>query len=307
LDLRGLTVPFDVASNPEFLKEGAAVADFMNPDRIILGIESENARKILDRLYQPFLLSGRPIIHMDIISAELTKYAANCMLATKISFMNELANLCDIVNADINNVRLGIGSDPRIGNSFINAGVGFGGSCFPKDLRALIKTANDCGYSLEIIKAAERVNQMQKEVLFNKINAHFKGDLTRKTFALWGLSFKPDTDDIREASSLRIIEQLSNAGAQIRAYDPIAMKIAKKMLSQPIEYCNNMYEALHDASGMLLVTEWSEFRIPDFALMAQIMKERIIFDGRNIYNPSELEEFGFTYYGIGRRKGSLAS
>jgi UDPglucose 6-dehydrogenase len=305
LNRRQAKIGFDVASNPEFLKEGAAVEDFLNPDRIILGIESETARKILDRLYHPFLLSGRSIIHMDIPSAELTKYAANCMLATKISFMNDLANLCDLVGADINSVRQGIGSDPRIGNRFINAGVGFGGSCFPKDLRALIKTAGDFGYPLELIKAAENVNKKQKEVLFRKISSHFRGELKNRVFGVWGLSFKPDTDDIREAPSLKIIEQLIKAGAMVRVYDPVAMPEARIVLGDQVVYGHDMYDALMEASALVLVTEWSEFRIPNFRLLGQIMKERIIFDGRNIYDPAELEEMGFTYYGIGRGKKAI--
>lgn len=302
LDRRGLKINFDVASNPEFLKEGAAVEDFLKPDRIILGIESEKVKKILNRLYQAFLLNGHQIIHMDIPSAELTKYAANCMLATKISYMNDLANLCELVGADINSVRNGIGSDSRIGNKFIEAGIGYGGSCFPKDVKALIKTASDNGYSLDLIKAVEEVNNRQKIVLFKKIYQHFKGDLNNKVFGLWGLSFKPNTDDLREAPSLKIIEQLLKAGAIVKAYDPIAIPEAKKILGAAIEYGRDMYDVLMDASGLILATEWSEFRIPNFKLLSRIMKEKIIFDGRNIYDLSEIEENGFIYYGIGRKK-----
>jgi UDPglucose 6-dehydrogenase len=302
LDRRGLKIDFDVASNPEFLKEGAAVDDFLKPDRIILGIESEKVKKILNRLYQAFLLNGHQIIHMDIPSAELTKYAANCMLATKISYMNDLANLCELVGADINSVRNGIGSDPRIGNKFIDAGIGYGGSCFPKDVKALIKTANDYGYSLDLIKAVEEVNIRQKIVLFNKIYQHFKGDLKNRVFGLWGLSFKPNTDDLREAPSLKIIEQLLNAGAIVKVYDPIAIPEAKKILGTTIEYGSDMYDVLIDASGLILATEWSEFRIPNFKLLSRIMKEKIIFDGRNIYDLSEIVENGFIYYGVGRKK-----
>jgi UDPglucose 6-dehydrogenase len=301
LDHRGIKIDFDVASNPEFLKEGAAVEDFLKPDRIILGTESETARKILNRLYHPFLLNGHPIIYMDIPSAELTKYAANCMLATKISFMNDLANLCELVGANINSVRKGIGSDPRIGNKFIYAGIGFGGSCFPKDVKALIKTAGDYGYSLEVVKAVENVNNRQKEVLFKKISMHFKGNLKDKIFGIWGLTFKPNTDDIREAPSLKIIEQLINAGATVKAYDPVAMPETSKVLGERIEYGHDMYDALIDASALVLATEWSEFRIPNFKLLTRIMKEKVIFDGRNIYDPLEAEENGFTYYGIGRK------
>lgn len=299
LKKRGMKIDFDVASNPEFLKEGAAVEDFLRPDRIILGTESETARKILNRLYHPFLLNGHPIIYMDIPSAELTKYAANCMLATKISFMNDLANLCELVGANISSVRKGIGSDPRIGNKFIYAGIGFGGSCFPKDVKALIKTATDCGYSLDVIKAVENVNNRQKEVLFNKISRHFKGNLKDKIFGIWGLSFKPNTDDIREAPSLKIIDNLIQAGAMVKAYDPVAMAETRKILGDRIEYGHDMYDVMIDASGLILATEWSEFRIPNFKLLTRIMKEKVIFDGRNIYDPLEVKENGFMYYGIG--------
>jgi UDPglucose 6-dehydrogenase len=305
LDRRGISVNFDVASNPEFLKEGAAVEDFLKPDRIILGTESETARKILTRLYHPFLLNGHPVIYMDIPSAELTKYAANCMLATKISFMNDLANLCELVGADINFVRKGLGSDPRIGNMFIYAGIGFGGSCFPKDVKALIKTAANSGYSLDVIKAVEQVNNRQKEVLFRKISSHFKGKLKNKIFGLWGLSFKPNTNDIREAPSLKIIEQLVRAGATVKAYDPAAMPETRKLLGDKIEYGRDMYDIMIDASGMILATEWSEFRIPNFKTLSTIMKEKVIFDGRNIYDPAEAEENGFTYYGIGRKQPEI--
>lgn len=300
LDARGVQISFDVASNPEFLKEGAAVDDFLKPDRIILGVESENAKKILNRLYHPFLLNGHPVIYMDIPSAEMTKYAANCMLATKISFMNDLANLCDLVGADISMVRKGIGSDPRIGNKFIYAGIGYGGSCFPKDVKALIKTADDNGYSLELIKAVENVNARQKAVLFTKIMKHFNNDLNGKVFGLWGLTFKPNTDDMRESPSLKIIEQLLHAGAIIRAYDPVAVSEARKILGDQITYGNDMYDVLIDANGLILATEWSEFRVPNFKVLTRIMKDKVIFDGRNIYDPAEIEENGFTYYGIGR-------
>jgi len=302
LCLRKTEIVFDVASNPEFLKEGAAVEDFMKPDRIILGVESEKAKRILTRLYHPFLLNGHPIVYMDIPSAELTKYAANCMLATKISFMNDLANLCDLVGADINSVRKGIGTDPRIGNKFIYPGIGFGGSCFPKDVKALIKTAGEYGYSLDVIKAVEKVNNRQKEVLFSKISGHFQGQLQNKTFGVWGLSFKPNTDDTREAPSLKIIEQLIDAGAIIRAYDPVAMPETRKILGNRIEYARDMYDAMINASALVLATEWSEFRIPNYKLLSSIMKEKVIFDGRNIYDPVEAMENGFTYYGIGRKK-----
>jgi UDPglucose 6-dehydrogenase len=302
LKLRGVEIEFDVASNPEFLKEGAAVEDFLKPDRIILGVESEAARKILNRLYHPFLLNGHPVIYMDIPSAELTKYAANCMLATKISFMNDLANLCEMVGADISMVRKGIGSDPRIGNKFIYAGIGYGGSCFPKDVKALIKTASDIGYSLDLIKAVENVNNRQKEVLVKKILTHFKGDIKNKVFGIWGLTFKPNTDDMRESPSLKIIEQLLQAGAIVKAYDPVAIAEARKLLGDQIEFGHDMYDVLIDASGLILATEWSEFRVPNFKLLSRIMKDKVIFDGRNIYDPAEMEENGFEYYGIGRKK-----
>jgi UDPglucose 6-dehydrogenase len=302
LDKRGVSISFDVASNPEFLKEGAAVEDFLKPDRIILGIESEQARKILNRLYHPFLLNGHPIIYMDIPSAEMTKYAANCMLATKISFMNDLANLCELVGADINAVRKGIGSDPRIGHKFIYAGIGYGGSCFPKDVKALIRTAGDIGYSLDVVKAVEEVNNRQKEVLFHKIHAHFKGKLKNKVFGIWGLSFKPNTDDMREAPALRIIEMLTDAGAVVRAYDPVAMPESKKILGDKIIFGRDMYDVMIDANALIMATEWSEFRVPNFKLLARIMKEHVVFDGRNIYDPSEVKENGFVYYGIGRKE-----
>jgi len=303
LDKRKSKLDFDVASNPEFLKEGAAVEDFLKPDRIILGLESEKATKILNRLYRPFILNGHPVVIMDIASAELTKYAANCMLATKISFMNDLANLCELVGADVNAVRKGIGSDPRIGNKFIYAGIGFGGSCFPKDVKALIKTAHDIGYSLDVIKAVESVNNRQKEVLFHKISKHFKGHLENKIFGIWGLSFKPNTDDVRESPSLKIIEQLTSAGAKVRAYDPVAMHEAGKILDKRIEYGHDMYDVLIDADALILATEWSEFRVPNFKLLNRIMKDKVIFDGRNIYDPEEIKENGFAYYGIGRPMG----
>jgi UDPglucose 6-dehydrogenase len=301
LDKRGVSIEFDVASNPEFLKEGAAVEDFLKPNRIVLGVESEQARKILNRLYHPFLLNGHPIIYMDIPSAEMTKYAANCMLATKISFMNDLANLCELVGADVNAVRKGIGSDPRIGNKFIFAGIGYGGSCFPKDVKALIKTAEDIGYKLEVVQAVENVNIRQKEVIFNKIYHYFSGNLKDKIFGIWGLSFKPNTDDIREAPSLTIINKLLEAGAIVRAYDPVAMDETRKITGEKVEFGRDLYDVMIDASALILVTEWPEFRIPNFKLLARIMKEKVIFDGRNIYDPAEVAESDFTYFGIGRK------
>ncbi len=300
LEKRGVTVPFDVASNPEFLKEGAAIDDFLKPDRIIVGTNSERAQKVIQKLYKPFLLNGHPLIFMDIPSAELTKYAANAMLATRISFMNEIANLCEIVGADVNSVRKGIGSDSRIGNKFIYPGIGFGGSCFPKDLKALIKTSDKSGYSMEIIKAAERVNNMQKSIISKKILQHFRDDVKGKIFALWGLSFKPNTDDMREAPSLVIIDDLVSNGAMIKAYDPAAMKEARKITGDRIEYSRDMYEAVIDSDALILATEWPEFRVPNYKVLSRLMKQKIIFDGRNIYEPSEMKEYGFTYYPIGR-------
>ena len=300
LDKRGVQIPFDVASNPEFLKEGDAIDDFLKPDRIVIGVESEEAKKIMTKLYKPFLLNNHPIYFMDIPSAEMTKYAANSMLATKISFMNDIANLCEIVGADINSVRKGIGSDSRIGNKFIYPGVGYGGSCFPKDVKALIKTSDQNNHSLEVLKAVEDVNDRQKTVLFNKVNNHFKGDLKGKTLAVWGLSFKPNTDDMREAPSLVIISNLLKAGAKVVAYDPVAMEETHRRIGDTIKYAKEPFEALIDAEALLIITEWAEFRSPNFKIMERIMKNKLIFDGRNIYEPSEMKELGFTYYSIGR-------
>ncbi len=300
LQKREVEIPFDVASNPEFLKEGSAIQDFLRPDRIVIGTESEQAIKVMKRLYKPFLLNGHPILFMDIISSEMTKYAANSMLATRISFINDIANLCEILGADIDAVRRGIGSDPRIGNKFIYPGTGYGGSCFPKDVQALIRTADDKGYSLDILKAVEAVNYRQKSTLFNKIQNHFKGDLKGRKFALWGLAFKPKTDDMREAPSLVIIEKLLEAGASVTAYDPVAMDEAHKILGDKITYAKDEYDACIDADAIVLVTEWSEFRLPNFRVLERLLKYRIIFDGRNIYDPAELAELSYTYYPIGR-------
>jgi UDPglucose 6-dehydrogenase len=301
LDKRGVKIAFDVASNPEFLKEGNAVDDFLRPDRIVIGTDSEEAKKIMQKLYKPFVLNGHPILFMDIPSAEMTKYAANAMLATKISFMNDIANLCDIVGADVNMVRKGIGSDPRIGDKFIYAGVGYGGSCFPKDVKALIKSAEEHNWSLEILKAVEKVNERQKEVIIHKIKKHFNNQLQGKTFAIWGLSFKPHTDDMREAPSLVIINRLLSEGAQCKVYDPVAMNEAKRKLGDSVIYAKDQYEALIDADAMVLVTEWPEFRLPNYQVMAKLMRSKVIFDGRNIYEPSEMKEIGFSYYSIGRK------
>ena len=301
LDKRNSDLEFDVASNPEFLKEGSAVDDFLKPDRIVIGTESERAEKIMRRLYKPFLLNGHPLIFMDIASAEMTKYAANSMLATKISFMNDIANLCEIVGADINMVRKGIGSDPRIGNKFIYAGAGYGGSCFPKDVKALIKTGKEYNHSLRILQAVEDVNDDQKEVLFTKISKHFGSKLSGLKIGLWGLSFKPNTDDMREAPSLVLIEKLLAAGAKVIAYDPVATEECHRIIGDTIEYANDPYEAVIDVDAMVLITEWSEFRVPNYKVLSKLMKSKVMFDGRNIYDPAEMEEQGFVYYGIGRK------
>lgn len=298
LDARGLNIEYDVASNPEFLKEGAAVNDFMKPDRIVVGIESERARKVLEKLYHPFVLNGHPVIFMDIASAEMTKYAANAMLATKISFMNDIANLCEVMGADVNLVRKGIGSDPRIGNKFIYPGIGYGGSCFPKDVKALVRTARENGYEMRILQSVEDVNEDQKHVLFNKVKRHF-GNLAGKKFAMWGLSFKPNTDDMREAPSLVIIENLLAEGATVCAYDPVAKEEAKHMIGDKIEYAVDEYDALRDADALLVVTEWSEFKAPDFTEVKARLKNNLIFDGRNIFDRAEMERQGIEYHSIG--------
>lgn len=300
LDKRKSDLTFDIASNPEFLKEGSAVDDFLKPDRIVVGIETEKAEKLMNRLYKPFVLNGHPVISMDVPSAEMTKYAANSMLATKISFMNDVANLCEIVGADITNVRRGIGSDPRIGDKFIYAGAGYGGSCFPKDVKALIKTGNVNGYNLRILQSVEDVNDDQKLVLFTKLKEHFKGELKGKKIALWGLSFKPNTDDMREAPALVLIDKLVEAGASVKAYDPVAMEESKRKIGDKVEYANDMYEATIDSDALVLITEWSEFRIPNYKVLDKLVKNKVVFDGRNIYDPQEMEENGFKYYGIGR-------
>ncbi|MBB6613191.1 UDP-glucose/GDP-mannose dehydrogenase family protein, partial [Pontibacter sp. Tf4] len=281
LATRSASIPFDVASNPEFLKEGAAIEDFLKPDRIVVGVASEKAEGVMTKLYKPFLMNGHPLIFMDIPSAEMTKYAANAMLATKISFMNDIANLCEIMGADVNMVRKGIGSDARIGNKFIYPGIGYGGSCFPKDVKALIRTANENGYEMRVLKSVEEVNEHQKSVLFNKIMAHFNGNLAGRTFAVWGLSFKPKTDDMREAPSLVIIKKLLEQGAQVKAYDPVAMKEAQHTLGDTIQYGKDEYETLIDADALLLVTEWPEFRSPNFTVASKLMKDKVVFDGRN--------------------------
>ncbi len=291
---------FDVASNPEFLKEGSAIDDFMKPDRIVIGTESERAEKIMRRLYKPFLLNNHPIYFMDIPSAEMTKYAANSMLATKISFMNDIANLCEIVGADVNAVRRGIGSDSRIGSKFIYPGAGYGGSCFPKDVKALVKTADDNHHELKILKAVEDVNDRQKRVIFNKIHTHFKSNLKNKKIGIWGLSFKPNTDDMREAPALTIIELLLKYEAKVVVYDPVAMHEAKRILGNRVEYAQTAFEAAEGADALVVITEWQEFRVPDFTLLATKLKNKLIFDGRNIYETTDMKELGYTYYSIGR-------
>jgi len=299
LNRRIVVLPFDVASNPEFLKEGAAIDDFLKPDRIVVGLDSRRAEELMKSLYKPFTLNGHPIIFTDITSAEMTKYAANAMLATKISFMNDLANLCEIVGADINMVRKGIGSDSRIGHKFIYPGIGYGGSCFPKDVKALIHTGEDFNYELRVLKAVEAVNQDQKSVLFQKVYKYFKGDLKDKNIAVWGLSFKPQTDDMREAPSVVIINKLLAAGANVKAYDPIAMEEAKHQLGDTITYAEDQYEALIDADCLLLITEWSEFKFPNFKIVKKLLSRPVIFDGRNIYELAEMKRQGFDYFCIG--------
>jgi UDPglucose 6-dehydrogenase len=301
LDKRNSKLDFYVASNPEFLKEGAAIEDFMKPDRIVVGTDRVEAEEIMRKLYKPFLMNGHPIIFMDIPSAEMTKYAANAMLATKISFMNDIANLCEIMGADVNMVRKGIGSDGRIGPKFIYPGVGYGGSCFPKDVKALIKTAKENKYDMRILNAVEDVNEAQKEVLFNKVRTHFNNNLKGKTFAFWGLSFKPKTDDMREAPSLVIIEKLLKAGASVVAYDPVAMHEAQRILGDSISYCTDMYDTLNNADALLIVTEWPEFRVPDFEQLNKRLNAKVLFDGRNIFDAKDMKQLGYDYYCIGIR------
>lgn len=299
LDKRGVDIPFEVASNPEFLKEGAAIKDFMSPDRVVIGIESDRARKVMERLYRPFLLNNFRVIFMDIASAEMTKYAANSMLATRISFMNDIANLCELVGADVNMVRKGIGTDARIGNKFLYAGCGYGGSCFPKDVKALIHTGKENGYHMRVIEAVEAVNESQKEIVFRKLSDAFGGDLKGKRIAMWGLSFKPETDDMREAPSLVVIEKLLAAGAEVVAYDPVAMDEARRRLGRRISYARDMYEAVIDADAIAMMTEWKEFRLPSWSIIHRAMRQHFIVDGRNIYDAADLAEEGFVYHCIG--------
>ena len=296
LDKRGIQIEFDVASNPEFLKEGNAVADFMSPDRVVVGVESERAKELMSKLYKPFLLNNFRVIFMDIPSAEMTKYAANSMLATRISFMNDIANLCELVGADVNMVRSGIGSDTRIGRKFLYPGIGYGGSCFPKDVKALIKTAEQNGYQMRVLQAVEEVNEQQKSILFEKLQRHFCSDLHNKTIALWGLAFKPETDDMREAPSLILINKLLNIGCKVRVYDPAAMKECRRRIGDSVYYATDMYDAALDADALMLVTEWKEFRLPSWAVIKKAMRTPVLLDGRNIYEKKEIEELGFTYH-----------
>lgn len=301
--IRKTTDDFDVVSNPEFLKEGAAIDDFQRPDRIIIGVNDNKrpskAKEIIDEIYEPFVRTGAPVYFMDTNSSELTKYAANAMLALRITYMNELANICYLSGANVDNVRIGIGSDKRIGKSFLFPGIGYGGSCFPKDVKALYQTAKAKGYDFKLLKAVDEVNSCQKEVLLGYILKYFKGDISGKIFTLWGLSFKPKTDDIREAPSLVIISKLLSYGAKIKAYDPIAMDNAKKIFPQ-VEYASDMYEALKDSNGLIVATEWNDFRMPDFKKIKETLKDSVIFDGRNIYDPKKMKELGFNYFSIGR-------
>ena len=297
---RGVSVDFDVASNPEFLKEGNAISDFMTPDRVVVGVESQRAKELMTKLYRPFLLNNFRVIFMDIPSAEMTKYAANSMLATRISFMNDIANLCELVGADVNMVRAGIGSDTRIGRKFLYPGCGYGGSCFPKDVKALIKTAEEHGYTMRVLKMVEEVNEAQKDILFRKLSAFYEGNLKGKVIALWGLAFKPETDDMREAPALVLIEKLKAAGCVIRAYDPAAMDEACRRVGDSIYYARDMYDALLDADALLMVTEWKEFRLPAWGVIKKTMNRPVIFDGRNIYDAEELKELDIVYHCIGK-------
>lgn len=292
---------FDVASNPEFLKEGAAVSDFMSPDRVVVGVESERAKELMTRLYRPFLLNNFRVIFMDILSSEMTKYAANAMLATRISFMNDVANLCELVGADVDMVRRGIGSDSRIGRSFLYPGCGYGGSCFPKDIRAFIKVGENSGYEMRLLKSVEAVNNAQKAILFQKFNSFFNGDVENKTVAIWGLSFKPETDDMREAPSLTLINSLLEVGVTVRAYDPAAMNEARKYLNDKIYYASDIYDAVEGAHALIVPTEWKEFRLPDWNRLKKSMHDYLVIDGRNIYNKEELLSQGFVYRGIGQK------
>lgn len=298
LKLRNADIPYDVASNPEFLKEGAAIEDFMKPDRVVVGVESDRARQLMETLYAPFMRSDYKMIFMDVPSAEMTKYAANAMLATRISFMNDIANLCQLVGADVSKVRDGIGSDPRIGKRFLFPGCGYGGSCFPKDVKALIKTAEKFGYKMKVLYGVEEVNESQKKVVFEKLDKYYRGDLKGKTIAMWGLSFKPETDDMREAPSLVIIDLLLKAGATVKVYDPIAMEETHRIIGDSVSYAKDMYDAAVDADALLIVTEWKQFRIPTWSVLQKVMNKKVIVDGRNLFRKSEMSDMGFDYFNI---------
>ena len=300
LDKRGVDIPFDVASNPEFLKEGAAIKDFMSPDRVVVGVESERAKELMTKLYRPFLLNNFRVIFTDIPSAEMIKYAANSMLATRISFMNDIANLCELVGADVNMVRKGIGTDTRIGSKFLYPGCGYGGSCFPKDVKALIKTAESNGYSMKVLKAVEEVNEEQKHRLFEKLSRYYQGDLKGKTVALWGLAFKPETDDMREATALVTIKLLLEAGCVVKVYDPVAMDECRRRIGDAVVYATDMYDAVLNSDALLLLTEWKLFRLPSWGVVKKTMNKPVVFDGRNIYDAQEMDEAGFEYFCIGR-------
>jgi len=289
-----------VASNPEFLKEGAAIKDFMSPDRVVVGVESDKAKELMTRLYRPFLLNNFRVIFTDIPSAEMIKYAANSMLATRISFMNDIANLCELVGADVNMVRKGIGADTRIGSKFLYAGCGYGGSCFPKDVKALIKTAEQNGYDMRVLKAVEEVNERQKSILFRKLSAHYGGVLNDKTVAIWGLAFKAETDDMREATSLVTIKLLLDAGCKVRVFDPVAMDECRRRIGDRVEYAADMYDATLNADALLVITEWKQFRLPSWNVVRKLMNRPFIIDGRNIYDANEIKNFGFEYTCIGR-------
>ncbi|EIY61997.1 UDP-glucose dehydrogenase family protein [Bacteroides salyersiae] len=300
LDKRNVAIDFDVASNPEFLKEGNAIDDFMKPDRVVVGVESEEAKSIMERLYKPFMMNNYRLIFTDVPSAEMIKYAANSMLATRISFMNDIANLCELVGADVNMVRKGIGADSRIGSKFLYPGCGYGGSCFPKDVKALIKTADKNGYTMRVLKAVEEVNEVQKNILFEKLTKHYDGKLAGKKITLWGLAFKPETDDMREAPALVLIDNIVAAGGIVTVYDPVAMQECQRKIGNKVNYATDMYDAALNADALLLVTEWKEFRMPSWGVLKKTMKKPVVFDGRNIYDKKELQKIGFSYYCIGK-------
>lgn len=300
LDKRGVSIPFDVASNPEFLKEGAAIKDFMSPDRVVIGVESEKAKEMMTRLYRPMMLNNFRVIFTDIPSAEMIKYAANSMLATRISFMNDIANLCELVGADVNMVRKGIGADTRIGNKFLYPGCGYGGSCFPKDVKALIKTAEKNGYDMRVLKAVEEVNETQKSILYKKLLEYYQNDLKGKKVAIWGLAFKPETDDMREATALVMIQKLIEAGCKVKVYDPIAINECKRRIGNTVEYATDMYDAVLNADALLLLTEWKQFRMPSWGVVKKTMNQAVLIDGRNIYDEQDMKEIGFDYMRIGK-------